>query len=64
MKIEWLVTDVAAVGPPGRAETCYLGGDFGWECFWPIEDVFGVAGPLWDVGTSSGAIITLLRVIW
>ena len=53
MKIEWLVTDVTAVGSPARTECAILGGDFGWACFWPISAVFLVAEPLCDVGTTS-----------
>ena len=29
MQLEWLVTDVAPVGSPDRAENCYFGDDFG-----------------------------------
>ena len=53
MKIEWLVTDVTAIGFPGRVERAIWGGDFGWACFWPIQHIFVVAEPLCDVGTSS-----------
>ena len=53
MKIEWLVTDVTAVGSPARTECAILGGDFGCRCFWPIQDIFVVAEPLCDVGTFS-----------
>ena len=53
MKIEWLVTDVTAIGFPGRTRVAILGGDFRWACFWPIQDIFVVAGPVCDIGTSS-----------
>ena len=53
MKIEWLVADVTAVGSIETAKRAVLGGHFGWECFWPIQDLFVVAEPLCDVGTSS-----------
>ena len=53
LKIEWLVTDVTAIGSPDRAERAILGGPHGWECFWQIEVVFVVGEPLGDVGTSS-----------
>ena len=53
MKIQWLVTDVTAIGPPGRAKHAIGGGDFGLARFWPIQDIFLVAEPLCDVGTSS-----------
>ena len=48
---------------PWQSATCYFGGDLGWACFWPIQAVFAVGEPLCDVGTSSWALITLLRVI-
>ena len=51
MKIEWLVADVTAVGCLDRAERAILGGDCGWACFWPIQDMFAVAEPLCGVGT-------------
>ena len=38
---------------PWQSGTCCFGGDFGWACFWPIQDIFVVAEPLCDVGTSS-----------
>ena len=63
MKIEWLVTDVTAVGSPARTECAILGGDFGCRCFWPIQDIFVVAEPLCDGGTFSLAQVTLVRVI-
>ena len=53
MKIEWLVTDVTAVGSPARTECAILGGDFGWACFWPIWDTIVIAELMCDVGTSS-----------
>ena len=54
MKIEWLVTDVTAVGSPAKTECAILvGGDLGWVCFWPIPAVFVVAELLCDVRTSS-----------
>ena len=53
MKTEWLVTDVTAVGFPGRAECALLGGDFGWVLFWPIQAVFVVGEPLCGVRTPS-----------
>ena len=51
--IERLVADVTAVGCLDRAKRAILGGDFGWACFWPIQDIFVVVEPLCDVGTSS-----------
>ena len=42
MKIEWLVTDVTAVGSPASAEGAIFGGDFG--CFLPIQATFVVGG--------------------
>ena len=62
MKIEWLVTDVTAIGPPGRAEHAILGVILVGRVF-PIQDTFVVAEPLCDVGTFSWALITLFRVI-
>ena len=53
MKIEWLVTDVTAIGSPGRAECAMLGGDISPVCLWPIQAVFVVAEQFRDVGTSA-----------
>ena len=53
MKIELLVTNVTAVGSPGKAERAVFGGDFGWACFCPIWDTFVVAELLCEPGTSS-----------
>ena len=53
MKIEWLVTDVTAIGTPDRAERAVLGVDLAGRFCWPIQDIFVVAEPLCDVGTSS-----------
>ena len=51
MKLEWLVTDVTAVGTPDRAERAInFGSDFGWAFFWPIRAVFVAGEPLGDVG--------------
>ena len=49
IKIEWLVTDVTAVGSPGRAERVIFRGGFGWTCFWPIQGIVVVPEPLCDV---------------
>ena len=35
-----------------QSRTCYVAGDFGWACFWPIQDIFVVAEPLCDVESS------------
>ena len=48
---------------PWQSRACYFGGDFGWACFWPIQDIFVVAEPLFCVGTSSWPLVTLLRAI-
>ena len=54
MKIEWLVTDVTAIGTPGRAECAILGVILAWRVFGQfIQDIFVVAEPLFDAGTSS-----------
>ena len=50
MKIEWLITDAPAIGSSGQSGT-FHGGDFGFACFWPVQDIFVVAEPLCDVGT-------------
>ena len=49
MEIEWLVTDVTAVGSPDRAERAILG--LLLVVFWSIQAVFVVEEPLYDVGT-------------
>ena len=51
-------------GIPWQSGMCNFGGGCGWACFWPIQDIFVAAEPLCDVGTSSWALITLLRVIY
>ena len=48
---------------PWQSASCYFGGDFGWAIFWPIQDTFVIAEPLSDGGSSSWALVTLLRVI-
>ena len=53
MKIEWLVTNVTAIGSPGRAERAILEVILARGVFWPIQDMFVVAEPLCGVGTSS-----------
>ena len=53
MKIEWLVTDVTAVGSLDRAERVILGMDFDYACFWPIQVIFVVREPFCGVGTPS-----------
>ena len=40
MKIEWLVTDVSAVGSPDRVQRSILGVILG--VFWPIQAAFVV----------------------
>ena len=47
------MTDATDIGSLDRAERAVLGADFGWVCFWPIQDIFVVAEPLCDVGTFS-----------
>ena len=61
MKIEWLSTDVTAVGSPDRAEHAIFESDFGWAFCWTIQAIFVVGEPLCDVRTP--ALVTLLRVI-
>ena len=53
MKLEWLVTHVTTMGPPGRAEYAILGVILAGRVFLPIQDIFVVAEQLCDVGTSS-----------
>ena len=50
MKIEWLVTAVTAVRSPDRAEGVISGVILAGR-FWPIQAVFVLGEPLWDVGT-------------
>ena len=52
MKIEWFVIYVTPVGSPDRAERAILGVILA-GLFWPNQDMFVVAEPLCDVGTSS-----------
>ena len=52
MKIEWLVTDVTAVGSPHRAECAILGMILVW-CFLPIQAVFVIGRPLCGIETLS-----------
>ena len=52
VKIEWLVNDLTAVGSPGRTEHAILGMILA-KRYLPIQDIFVVAEPLCDVGTSS-----------
>ena len=52
MKMEWLVTDVKAVGSPDRAERDILGVTLAGR-FCPIQVVFVVGKPLYDAGTFS-----------
>ena len=44
MKIEWLVTNVTAVGSPDRAERAILGMIL--DIFWPIQATFVAREPL------------------
>ena len=54
MEIKWLVTDViTAVRSPGRTERAILGVILARRVLWSIQDLFVVAEPLCDVGTSS-----------
>ena len=62
MKIKWIVADVTPVGSSDRAEHAILGVILG--VFLPIQATFVVGEPLCDVGISSWALITLLRVIY
>ena len=39
--MEWLVTDVTAVGSPDRAGRAILGCDFGWEFFVNLGRICG-----------------------
>ena len=53
MKIEWLVTNVTAVGSPDRAEHAILGVILAGQLFVPLQDTFVVWEPLCDVGSLS-----------
>ena len=48
MKIEWLRTNVTAVGSPARVAS---DGDF--RVFWPVEAAFVVGEPICDLETPS-----------
>ena len=63
MRIKWLVADVPPVESPDRVEHAVLGLNLAGRVFLPIQDIFVVAEPLCDVGTFSGALVTLVRVI-
>ena len=52
MNIEWLNTDVTAVGCPDRAERAILGVILA-GLFWPIKAICVAGEPLCDVGTPS-----------
>ena len=52
MKIEWLVTDVTAIGSPGRAESAILGVVLA-ERVLAVQDIFRVTKALHDVECSS-----------
>ena len=52
MKLEWLVNNAPAIGPPGRAEHASLGVIL-LGVFFPIQDMFVVGEPLCGVGTPS-----------
>ena len=52
MKIEWLVTNLTAVGYPDRAEHAILGLILA-GLFWPIQVVYVVGEQLCGVGTPS-----------
>ena len=56
MKIEWLVMDVTAVGPPDRAERVIFEVILAERYFWPIQAVFLGRELLCEVGTPSWAL--------
>ena len=62
MKIEWLISDVMAVGSLDRAERAILGLILA-VCFWPNQFIFLVGEPLCGVGTPFRSLVSLLRVI-
>ena len=53
VKTEWFVANVTAVGSPDRAKHAILGVILAGRVFGQIQDIFVVAEPLCDVGTSS-----------
>ena len=67
MKIDWLVTDVTAVGSPESA-TCYFGADVGWAFFLTIQVFLRPGRALRDVGTflspNDSKEIHLLKIAW
>ena len=52
MKMNLLVTNVTAIGSPGRGKRAGLGVILAGRGFWPIQDIIVVAEPFCDVGTS------------
>ena len=52
MKLEWLITDMTAVVSLDRAGHAIFGVIVAGRVFWSIQDIFVVAEPLCDVGTS------------
>ena len=52
-KLEWLVTDVTAVGSPDRVGLAILEMIFAKYVFWPIQAIFAVGEPLCEAGTPS-----------
>ena len=61
MKIEWLITNVAAVGSPDIVERAILGVILA-RLFWSIQAVFVVGEPFCAVGNSYRALMTFLGV--
>ena len=47
MKIEWLITNVTAVGPPARAKRDILGMML--DVFWPIQATFVIGESFCDL---------------
>ena len=62
MNLNWLIANVTSVRSPVRANRDIL--EMILDSFWPIQAAFVVREPLYDVGFSSWALITLLRIIY
>ena len=53
MNMEWLVTNVTAVGFPRRAEHAILAVIFGSAFLWAIQTIFVIKEVVCDAGTPS-----------
>ena len=58
-----LITNITSVQSLDRAEREILVG-VSLDRFWPIQDTFVAGEQLCELGIPSGALITLLRIIY